>query len=122
MSLLTHIPDDILVDIFSQQFTSQQIYGTLVKVSKQFKILVPSIRNIVASKKEHLPYLNLKHTIPIVDDTLCNWAAGNGHLEVLQWARTNGCPWISNICKYAKTKEIKDWIRQQPDRPCECAV
>jgi hypothetical protein len=25
----------------------------------------------------------------------------NGHLEVLQWARANGCPWSSDMCKDA---------------------
>ena len=23
----------------------------------------------------------------------CAWAAEGGHLEVLKWARENGCPW-----------------------------
>jgi hypothetical protein len=29
---------------------------------------------------------------------LCSWSAGNGHLEVLQWARANGCPWDWLTC------------------------
>ena len=31
----------------------------------------------------------------------CNYAAKNGHLEVLKWARQNGCDWNSNTCSYA---------------------
>ena len=27
------------------------------------------------------------------DASTCRAAAGGGHLEVLQWARANGCPW-----------------------------
>lgn len=31
-------------------------------------------------------------------DTICNWADKKGYLEVLQWARANGCPWDKWIC------------------------
>ncbi|CAN0085924.1 unnamed protein product, partial [Ectocarpus sp. 12 AP-2014] len=31
----------------------------------------------------------------------CNLAANNEHLEVLQWARSNGCPWNSLTCTKA---------------------
>ena len=24
---------------------------------------------------------------------ICNWSAEGGHLEILKWARANGCPW-----------------------------
>ena len=38
------------------------------------------------------PYV-LKRAI-IKDEWTCEWAALNGHLEVLKWARENGCLWI----------------------------
>ena len=28
-----------------------------------------------------------------MDETTCISAAANGHLDVLKWARENGCPW-----------------------------
>ena len=28
-------------------------------------------------------------------------AAENGHLEVLKWARANGCPWNEETCRAA---------------------
>ena len=31
----------------------------------------------------------------------CVFAAGNGHLEVLQWLRSQGCPWDSRVCSFA---------------------
>ena len=31
----------------------------------------------------------------------CSCAALNGHLEVLKWARQNGCDWNSYTCSYA---------------------
>ena len=32
---------------------------------------------------------------------LCEDAARGGHLEVLKWARENGCPWDEHTCTYA---------------------
>ena len=29
-------------------------------------------------------------------------AAKGGHLEMLQWARANGCPWIEQTCENAE--------------------
>ena len=37
-----------------------------------------------------------------------------GHLEVLQWARANGCPWDQRTCAYAATGghlEVLQWAR-----------
>ena len=31
----------------------------------------------------------------------CLYAANGGHLEVLQWARANGCPWNEYTCLHA---------------------
>ena len=30
--------------------------------------------------------------------SICEYAAKGGHLEVLQWARDNGCPWNKQEC------------------------
>jgi hypothetical protein len=35
------------------------------------------------------------------DKKTCDYAAEGGHLEVLKWARDNGCPWGSDTCLYA---------------------
>ena len=45
----------------------------------------------------------------------CSGAAEGGHLEVLQWARENGCPWDSDTCDKAAGKghlEVLKWARQ----------
>ena len=45
----------------------------------------------------------------------CVYAAENGHLEVLQWARQNGCEWNSDTCAYAALNghlEVLQWARQ----------
>jgi len=43
----------------------------------------------------------------------CMYAAQNGHLEVLQWARANGCPWDETTCLYAAGNghlEVLQWV------------
>ena len=45
---------------------------------------------------------------------LCWAAARGGHLEVLQWARANGCPWDEMTCKGAALSgslEVLQWLR-----------
>ena len=45
----------------------------------------------------------------------CAYAAFNGHLEILKWARQNGCEWNSWVCTYAAENghlEILKWARQ----------
>ena len=42
-------------------------------------------------------------------------AALNGHLEVLKWARENGCEWNSNTCANAALNghlEVLKWARE----------
>ena len=42
------------------------------------------------------------------------WAGRNGHLEVLQWARAHGCPWDEKTCAYAARNghlAVLQWAR-----------
>eukprot|EP00951_Prasinocladus_malaysianus_P022515 scaffold188889_cov44-Prasinocladus_malaysianus.AAC.1 len=42
-------------------------------------------------------------------------AAESGHLEVLKWARENGCPWNEHTCAYAAWGghlEVLQWARE----------
>src|SRR5580658_2034417 len=44
----------------------------------------------------------------------CCGAALNGHLEVLKWARSEGCPWNSGTCSGAALNghlEVLKWAR-----------
>ena len=49
------------------------------------------------------------------DSLTCSFAAENGHLNVLQWARENGCYWNSDTC-YGAAKgghlEVLKWARE----------
>jgi hypothetical protein len=46
----------------------------------------------------------------------CTNAARGGHLELLKWARENGCPWDSNV-RLSKSnlvqKEVIEWCTSQ---------
>ena len=45
----------------------------------------------------------------------CVYAAVNGHLEILKWARENGCPWDKCTCTYAASNghlEVLKWARE----------
>jgi hypothetical protein len=48
----------------------------------------------------------------------CESAAVGGHLEVLQWARANSCPWDRRKTEHSAQLYLHDhvyaWIRQQP--------
>ena len=49
------------------------------------------------------------------DELTCAYAAAGGHLEVLQWARQNGCPWDQSTCVWAASGghlEVLQWARQ----------
>jgi hypothetical protein len=44
----------------------------------------------------------------------CAFAAFAGHLEILQWARANGCPWDKKTLQYANMNgrtAVADWAK-----------
>jgi uncharacterized protein YabN with tetrapyrrole methylase and pyrophosphatase domain len=50
-----------------------------------------------------------------LDSLTCAFAAENGHLEVLKWARENGCPWNKDTCMNATREghlEVLKWARE----------
>ena len=50
------------------------------------------------------------------DADTCRDAAGGGHLEVLQWARASGCEWDRADClRWASNgRGTREWIEAQP--------
>ncbi len=52
------------------------------------------------------------------DVRTCYSAAANGHLEVLQWARANGCPWDERTCSHAAANDHLDVLRWAHDNDC----
>ena len=60
-------------------------------------------------------------------DSLCCEAATKGNLEMLKWARENGCPWDGRTCVVAAFHghlEMLKWARENgcPWDECTCAV
>ena len=48
------------------------------------------------------------------NESVCSAAAAGGHLEVLKWARTNGCGWNHRVCTEAARHghlEVLKWAR-----------
>ena len=63
----------------------------------------------------HLEVLQWAHAngCPWNEET-CSWAAWGGHFEVLQWARANGAPWDADTCYWAaggEHLEMLQWLR-----------
>ena len=61
----------------------------------------------------------LKRVI-IKNEYTCSNVARNGHLEVLKWARKNGCPWDEWTCTYAALNghlEVLKWARKNNGCP-----
>ena len=57
---------------------------------------------VAAARSGHLEVLQWLRTNGCPwDSYTCMRAAQGGHLEVLQWARTNGCPWDELACMFA---------------------
>ena len=53
------------------------------------------------------------------DRRICKLAAQGGHLEVLQWARANGCPWDWETCAWAAAGGHLDVLRWARENGCE---
>ena len=50
------------------------------------------------------------------ESRICKYAASDGHLAVLQWARAHGCPWDERTCEYAAKNghlAVLQWARAQ---------
>ena len=45
-----------------------------------------------------------------------------GHLEVLQWARANGCPWDETTCEAAVARGHLDVVQWAKENDCPGAV
>ncbi|KAL6051432.1 Ankyrin repeat domain-containing protein [Balamuthia mandrillaris] len=49
------------------------------------------------------------------DKLTCTWAAKEGHLKVLKWARENGCPWDEETYYVAEEyghHEVVKWAKE----------
>src|SRR5580698_3627716 len=104
------ICDIILSDVGKVEFV------IMIRVCKIWKIIIRSFCSCFIKKGEFinnvakLGYLNI---VQWARENGCNWdsltcscAALGGHFEVLKWARENGCDWNYLTCSGAAQGEI----------------
>ena len=53
---------------------------------------------------------------------MCYNAARNGHLEVLKFARANGCPWCLWTCHFAAEHGHLEVLKWSWAYGCECHI
>ena len=72
-------------------------------------IILAKLASATCVRCQELPLLCMKHTM------LKMYAARNGHLSIIQWARQNGCDWDSGTCSAAARNghlSILQWARK----------
>ena len=52
------------------------------------------------------------------DERTCANAALRGHLDILKWARENGCPWDDLTCTYAAAGGHLDILKWALENSC----
>src|SRR5260221_381167 len=95
-------------------------------VCKQWKrIILGFLSSRIINKTEFSDYVAKKGYLNLIiwareqgcewDSGTCSYAAKGGHLEVLKWARENGCEWNSSTCSNAASGghlEVLKWARE----------
>ena len=115
------LPHDIKNEILGRaDLLEAADYARLRAVSRSMRDSVDaSIENlqdtILAVKLGCLTALrNLRQRGHLDKTYICLCAAWSGHLQVLQWARENGCPWDEDTCSGAAHNghlEVLRWAR-----------
>ena len=98
MPQLLELPTDLIRLILSYIAHFPLSYIPARFVCRRFRDLVPS----------------LSHETRQQARDFCNLAALEGDLNLIKWARTNGCPWNTHTCAYAARYdhlEVLQWAR-----------
>ena len=120
------LPQDVVVTHILRSDTDPIVLARLHAVSRAMRDTVDStgllVEEMMVGRAAELGYLDtLKHKREKdrISD-FCDWfhvcraAARGGHLEVLQWACANGCPWDVWTCRYVTCYghlEVLQWAR-----------
>ena len=103
MSLLLELPTDLVRMILSFVARSRVSFIPARSVCRRFHNLLPPLsRETRQQAREFCKHAALEGYLNLIkwarangcpwDKQTCANAARGGHLEVLQWARANGCP------------------------------
>ena len=83
------------------------------------KILMPADTCAWAAEGGHLETLEwLRSQGCAWDERTCTYAAEEGHLNCLQWARSEGCPWDESTCSSAAERGHLEVLRWARDNGC----
>ena len=86
-----------------------------------YLFVVKDVRKLIFKKLTLLEriFVEYSHGYPALFEKhkiyICSVAAGYGHLELLKWARQNGCPWNGGPCTTAAFGghlEVLKWARE----------
>ncbi len=94
LSLVT-LPNDILKEIFG--FLGDEFLFVLKFTCKKFN-------DAIHLKRQTDPFritVQGPTLVSIINSNFCARVARHGHTNLLQWARTNGCPWNKKTCSAA---------------------
>src|SRR5580658_9215216 len=121
--LFENIPREICDIILSN--VGDVEFVIMTRVCKIWKIIIRSFCSCFIKKEKFinivakLGYLNIiqwaRENGCDWDSSTCSDAARGDHLEVLKWARGNGCDWNSLTCSYAAQGgylEVLKWARE----------
>src|SRR3984885_15425533 len=121
--LFENIPKEISNIILSN--VGKVEFVIMTRVCKIWKIIIRSFCSCFIKKEEfinsvaQLGYLNIiqwaRENGCDWDSLTCSYAAKGGHLEVLKWAHENGCHWNYRTCSSAAQGghlEVLKWARE----------
>lgn len=117
MSLLTLPPDILRNCIFNDRVLDNVTLAVCRFVCKRLKNYILFYKFAIqnAAKEGYLEILKWARSNGCHwDESTCFYATSGGHLEVLKWARANGCPWNESTCAFAALKghlEVLKWAR-----------
>src|SRR5437868_7019190 len=95
--LLLALPTDLIRLILSYFAHSPLFYLPARFVCRRFRDLLPLSQQTRRQARD-----------------FCKLAAADGYLNLIKWARANGCPWKKGICAYAAEGghlEVLQWAR-----------
>ena len=116
MDLLTNLPEDLIIVIVGTLYRTSKISVVVwAHVNKfSYKVACKCAKENKINRILQCPEIAAEGSLEVLkwarsngcdwDYRTCAWAAENGHLEVLKWARSNGCDWDHDTEKLAKQK------------------
>ena len=101
-SPMDNLPDSILKDVFGWVGKSEYLF--VAPVERRFRYIYRETfgtETLYTTAFSTIPRAKLSCAEYGLDYGICRYAAEGGHLEVLKWARSQGCRWDILTCACA---------------------